>query len=149
VSAAYDSLYEVVATPVKLLAPIVPFTAEEIYQKLKWGDRLPCVRAALASAQPSLVATAVRGGQALELQVEGQRISIEPEDVLLESCYKSGLHAAEGASLSNKTGSKTMQIKRYRLPWVFPLCGFDFRPRHYFRNPRSARSVSGVLSGVL
>ncbi|MBG0767140.1 MAG: isoleucine--tRNA ligase [Spirochaetaceae bacterium] len=35
---AYDTLYSVLMTFVKVVAPIIPFTSEEIYQNLKRGD---------------------------------------------------------------------------------------------------------------
>jgi isoleucyl-tRNA synthetase len=61
-----------------------------------FGARFPEVRAALARMDPAMVATTVRAGQSIELDVAGEPIELAPESVLVSAEPLPGLAVAFG-----------------------------------------------------
>ena len=63
----------------------------------RYGKLVPAIRTALAAADGTAIASAVAGEASFELQVDGQTLSFEPEDVLIETTSAEGYACAEEA----------------------------------------------------
>lgn len=61
----------------------------------KYGKRVPQIRAALAELDGRMVAQTVKAGRALSLEIEGERVVLEPSEVLLEALSPEGFAAQE------------------------------------------------------
>ncbi|MDH4225316.1 MAG: class I tRNA ligase family protein, partial [Deltaproteobacteria bacterium] len=61
----------------------------------RYGKRIPAIRAALDKADGAAIAAHVTAGQAFELEVEGESLVFEPEDVLVETLSAEGYVSAE------------------------------------------------------
>lgn len=61
----------------------------------KYGKRVPAIRAALAELDSRMVAKTLKGGHGLSVEIEGERIVLEPEEVLLEALSPEGYAAQE------------------------------------------------------
>ena len=61
----------------------------------RYGKLVPAIRTALAAADGTAIASAVAGEASFELQVDGQTLSFEPEDVLIETTSAEGYACAE------------------------------------------------------
>ena len=61
----------------------------------KYGKRVPGIRAALAELDGQMVARTLKAGRSLSLEVEGERIVLEPQEVLLEALSPKGFAAQE------------------------------------------------------
>jgi len=61
----------------------------------KYGKRVPAIRAALAELDSQMVAQTLKAGRSLSLEIEGERIVLEPQEVLLEALSPEGLAAQE------------------------------------------------------
>ncbi len=62
----------------------------------RWGKRIPAIRAALAAADGGRIAAAAASGARFDLDVDGESIVLEPEDVLIETASATGFACAEG-----------------------------------------------------
>mgnify|MGYP001826669133 CR=1 FL=1 len=60
----------------------------------KFGPRFPKLRTALAAADPALVVKRVRAGLPVTLEVEGERVELAPEEVLIQTQPAEGLAVA-------------------------------------------------------
>ncbi|NIR84658.1 MAG: isoleucine--tRNA ligase [Gammaproteobacteria bacterium] len=60
------------------------------------GKRIPAIRAALAAADGARIAAAAASGAAFDLDIDGESIVFEPEDVLVETASAPGFACAEG-----------------------------------------------------
>ncbi len=81
-------------------AGLVSYTIKPNLPKLgkQYGKLLPKIRQALAAADGAEIAGAAARGEAFEIEVEGQAIPLEGDDVLIES------HSAEGYSCEADSG---------------------------------------------
>ncbi|NIM26779.1 MAG: isoleucine--tRNA ligase [Gammaproteobacteria bacterium] len=61
----------------------------------RYGKRIPAIRAALAEADAARIASSATAGQGFELDVDGETIAFEAEDVLVESVAAEGYACAE------------------------------------------------------
>jgi len=61
----------------------------------RYGKRIPAIRSALASADAGDIAARVAAGEGFDLTVDGEAISFEAEDVLVESVAAEGYACAE------------------------------------------------------
>jgi isoleucyl-tRNA synthetase len=61
----------------------------------KYGKRVPAIRAALAELDSQMVAQTLKAGRGLSLEIEGERIVLEPTEVLLEALSPEGFAAQE------------------------------------------------------
>jgi isoleucyl-tRNA synthetase len=61
----------------------------------RYGKRIPAIRAALADAAAAGIASRAAAGEGFELDVEGETIAFEAEDVLVESVAAEGYACAE------------------------------------------------------
>ncbi|MDW8481152.1 MAG: isoleucine--tRNA ligase [Meiothermus sp.] len=61
----------------------------------KYGKRVPQIRAALAELDGRMVAQTVKAGRSLSLEIEGERVVLEPSEVLLEALSPEGFTAQE------------------------------------------------------
>jgi isoleucyl-tRNA synthetase len=61
----------------------------------KYGKRVPAIRTALAELDSRMVAKTLKAGRTLSLEIEGERIVLEPEEVLLEALSPEGFAAQE------------------------------------------------------
>jgi len=61
----------------------------------KYGKRVPAIRAALAELDSQMVARTLKAGRSLSLEVEGERIVLESQEVLLEALSPEGFAAQE------------------------------------------------------
>jgi isoleucyl-tRNA synthetase len=61
----------------------------------RYGKRIPAIRAALADAAAAGIASRSAAGEGFELDVEGETIAFEAEDVLVESVAAEGYACAE------------------------------------------------------
>jgi isoleucyl-tRNA synthetase len=61
----------------------------------KYGKRVPTIRAALAELDSQMVARTLKAGKSLSLEIEGERIVLEPTEVLLEALSPEGFAAQE------------------------------------------------------
>ena len=61
----------------------------------KYGKRVPAIRAALAELNSQMVAQTLKAGRGLSLEIEGERIVLEPTEVLLEALSPEGFAAQE------------------------------------------------------
>jgi isoleucyl-tRNA synthetase len=59
------------------------------------GKRIPALRAALAAADPRAIASAVREGREVTFELGGERITLEPEALLLDARSPEGFAAVE------------------------------------------------------
>lgn len=62
----------------------------------RYGKRIPAIRQACAEADGAGIATRVAQGQSFTLPVAGGEITLEPEDVLVETASAEGYTSAEG-----------------------------------------------------
>jgi len=60
----------------------------------RFGARFPAVRAALAAQDPMAVARRVRAGLPVHLMVDGEKVELAPEEVLVQEKPKEGLAVA-------------------------------------------------------
>jgi isoleucyl-tRNA synthetase len=60
----------------------------------RFGAQFPKLRAALAGLEPTAVANSVQAGMPIELEVDGQRIQLAPEEVLVQTQPAEGLAVA-------------------------------------------------------
>ena len=61
----------------------------------RFGKRIPALRNALSEADGTVIAAAVAAGEPVHLDVDGEVLSLEPEDVLVESGSAEGYACAE------------------------------------------------------
>lgn len=61
----------------------------------KYGKRVPAIRAALAELDGRMVVKTLKAGHGLIVEIEGERIVLEPEEVLLEALSPEGFAAQE------------------------------------------------------
>jgi len=59
------------------------------------GRLIPAIREALSKANAAAVATAHAGGESVTLEIAGQEIEFEPDDLLIETTSASGYSSAE------------------------------------------------------
>ena len=59
------------------------------------GKRIPALRAALATADPRAIASAVREGREVSFDLDGERVTLEPEALLLDARSPEGFAAVE------------------------------------------------------
>ncbi|HET8985876.1 MAG TPA: DUF5915 domain-containing protein, partial [Trueperaceae bacterium] len=59
------------------------------------GRQLPAIRAALAAMDGRVVAASVNAGDPIAIEVDGQTLALEPEDVLLDAVSPEGFAAEE------------------------------------------------------
>lgn len=81
----------------------VDFTLHPYPRQLgqKYGARFPAVRAALQALEPLAAAERLLAGQPVEIEVEGQRLSVLPEEVEVRIEAHAGFEAvAEGGRLA-------------------------------------------------
>ncbi len=78
-------------------AGLVSYTIKPNLRTLgpKHGKLLPKISAALAGADGSMIAQKVAAGEAFELPVEGETLTLEPSDVLVETNQPENLASAE------------------------------------------------------
>jgi isoleucyl-tRNA synthetase len=57
----------------------------------KFGRRLPLIQRALAAADAAALAAKLQAGEAVELQVDGERVALAPEDLIVERTPMAGL----------------------------------------------------------
>ncbi|MEN4101124.1 MAG: class I tRNA ligase family protein, partial [Anaerolineaceae bacterium] len=60
----------------------------------KFGAQFPKVRVALASSDPSMIAESVLAGQPVVLEIDGQRVELSPEEILVQTEPVAGLAVA-------------------------------------------------------
>jgi isoleucyl-tRNA synthetase len=60
----------------------------------QFGPRFPAVRSALSAADPGEVAANVRAGQPIQLMVNGETITLKPEEILVQTQPSAGLAVA-------------------------------------------------------
>jgi isoleucyl-tRNA synthetase len=65
----------------------------------KYGKRLGAIRTALTAADVASVATSVRSGGNVDLTVEGETVSLLPEEVLVDVQEREGFNVAEDGDL--------------------------------------------------
>ncbi len=61
----------------------------------RYGKLVPAIRGALADADGGAIAAAVAAGQSFEIEAGGERLTFEPEDVLIETGSAEGYACAE------------------------------------------------------
>ena len=61
----------------------------------KYGKRVPTIRAALAELDSQMVARTLKAGKSLSLEIEGEHIVLQPQEVLLEALSPEGFAAQE------------------------------------------------------
>jgi isoleucyl-tRNA synthetase len=78
----------------------------------KYGRRFPMIRQALLDMDPLAVATAVEGGQAIQVCVEGESISVLPDELEVRKRPKAGLAVGEeGGYLVAVTTELTEELR--------------------------------------
>ena len=93
-------LEELNVKAVEMLAPDAELVSYRIKPNLprigkRYGKRVPAIRDALAAADGGAVAAAVAAGGAFDVDVAGETVTFEPEDVLVESTSAEGYSSAE------------------------------------------------------
>ena len=93
-------LEELNVKAVEMLAPDAELVSYRIKPNLprigrRFGKRVPAVRDALAAADGSAIAAAVAAGRAFDVDVAGETVAFEPEDVLVETTSAEGYSSAE------------------------------------------------------
>ena len=93
-------LEELNVKAVEMLAPDAELVSYRIKPNLprigrRFGKRVPAVRDALAAADGGVVAAAVAAGRAFDVDVAGETVAFEPEDVLVETTSAEGYSSAE------------------------------------------------------
>ena len=93
-------LEELNVKAVEMLAPDAELVSYRIKPNLprigkRFGKRVPDVRDALAAVDAGAVAAAVAAGRAFDVDVAGEDIAFEPEDVLVETTSAEGYSSAE------------------------------------------------------
>jgi isoleucyl-tRNA synthetase len=82
----------------------------------RYGKLIPKLRAALAEADASAIATAAAAGQTYSLDVEGTTIELEPDDLLIETQSAEGFACAEeGGFLAALDTTLTPELEREGL----------------------------------
>ena len=82
----------------------------------RYGKRLPAIRAALADADGAAIAGATARGDAFELDVDGETLTLEPGDVLVETSSAEGYACGEdGGFLTALDTSLTEELKKEGL----------------------------------
>jgi isoleucyl-tRNA synthetase len=66
----------------------------------KYGSDFPKIRAALAEKDPEQVASRVQAGEAVDLEVNGETISLAPEEILVQTDAAEGLSTVDGKLLT-------------------------------------------------
>ncbi len=61
----------------------------------KYGKRVPAIAAALARLDPAAVARSKRAGQGVEVEVDGERLTILPDELDVRSTERAGFSTAE------------------------------------------------------
>ena len=81
-------------------AGLVSYTIKPNLPKLgkQYGKLVPKIRQALNDADGAAIASAAAGGEAFEIDVDGQRLSLQDDDILIET------HSAEGYSCEADSG---------------------------------------------
>jgi isoleucyl-tRNA synthetase len=78
----------------------------------RFGKQFPKVRAALAEADPLPLVQALRAGQPITLEVDGEAIQLEPDDVTVETSAPEGLSIAADAGYTGAvTTTLTEELK--------------------------------------
>jgi isoleucyl-tRNA synthetase len=104
----------------------------------RFGSRFPAVRAALAAADPAAAVATLRAGQALELAVDGEMVSLAGEDVIVNPVPKAGFAvAAEAGVVTALDTSLTLELRAEglarevvrRLQDLRKSAGFDIADR--------------------
>ena len=114
-------LEELNVKAVEMLAPDAELVSYRIKPNLprigkRFGKRVPDVREALAATDAGAVAAAVAAGRAFELDVAGESVAFEPEDVLVETTSAEGYSSAEeGGYLVGLDTSLTEALEREGL----------------------------------
>ena len=93
-------LEELNVKAVEMLAPDAELVSYRIKPNLprigrRFGKRVPAVREALAAVDGGDVAAAVAAGRAFDVDVAGETVAFEPEDVLVETTSAEGYSSAE------------------------------------------------------
>ena len=65
----------------------------------KYGKRVGAVRAALAAMDVTTVAVAIRSGGSLDLRVDGDTVTLTPDEVLVDVQERAGFNVAEDGDL--------------------------------------------------
>ena len=82
----------------------------------RYGKLIPKIRAALANADGIAIATAAAANENYELDIEGQTINFEPEDLLIETQSAEGYACAEdGGFLAALDTTVTPELEREGL----------------------------------
>ena len=128
---------------VKALEPI-PRDAELVSYRIKpnlprigkrFGQRVPAVRDALAAAHGGEIAAAVARGQRFTVEVSGEPLRFDPEDVLIETSSAAGYASAEaGGHLVGVDTRLTPALQREGLAREIV--------RNHTRNPQAGRPRS-------
>ena len=114
-------LEELNVKAVEMLAPDAELVSYRIKPNLprigkRFGKRVPAVRDALAAADAGAVAAAVAAGRAFDVDVAGEVVAFEPEDVLVETMSAEGYSSAEeGGYLVGLDTSLTEALEREGL----------------------------------
>ncbi len=76
---------------------LVTYSLRPVLPKLgpKHGQRVPAIRKALEAADAGAVAAAVKAGQPVTLEVDGQPLQLEPDEIELMASAREGLATAE------------------------------------------------------
>ena len=93
-------LEELNVKAVEMLAPDAELVSYRIKPNLprigrRFGRRVPAVRDALAAADGGAIAAAVAAGRPFDVDVTGESVAFEPEDVLVETTSAEGYSSAE------------------------------------------------------
>ena len=114
-------LEELNVKAVEMLAPDADLLSYRIKPNLprigrRFGKRVPAIRDALAAADGGAIAAAVAAGRSFDIDVAGEAITFEPEDVLVESTSAEGYSCAEeGGYLVGLDTSLTEALEREGL----------------------------------
>ena len=82
----------------------------------RFGKLVPAIREALATADGGAIAAAVAAGRSVEVEVGGETVTFEPEDVLVETTSAEGYACAEeGGYLVGLDTSLTEALEREGL----------------------------------
>ena len=114
-------LEELNVKAVEMLAPDAELVSYRIKPNLprigrRYGKRVPAIREALGAADGGAVAAAVAAGRTFDVEVGGETIAFEPEDVLVESTSAQGYSSAEeGGYLVGLDTSLTEALQREGL----------------------------------
>ncbi|MDH5752140.1 MAG: class I tRNA ligase family protein, partial [Deltaproteobacteria bacterium] len=99
----------------------------------RYGKLIPAIREALVQADGTSIATSVNQGQPITIQAGGQDITLEPEDLLVETASAQGYSSAEeGGFLVALDTTLTPQLEREGLA------------RELVRSVQEARKQAGL-----